>query len=396
VDTWAAAAGGGFTLAESYLYTVEAFELYFRRLEEDGVLTLGRWVFDRPQQMLRVAALALEAMERLHIEDPARRIFLLLDPSYRQEGVTPGVIFIKKQRFLPSELAVLREASQRFGYPVFYDPDVPIANAFNELIRTRDRMEFYSRYAFDVAPTSDDRPFFFFTLKWSHLGSLWTVPLESRKNNAGLFVLLAVLALMSVLTAGCFLLPLRLRKKRRPELREGGLFVLIGLGFMLVENALVQRSIIFLGHPSLTFAVVVGALLVGAGLGSRRTHAVGDERVLFGLRRGSLWLTGALVAAALAWPVWLGAGMSWPLIVRVGWLAVPVAAMGLVLGRLFPLAVRTVDEDELPWAWALNGSASVLGSILAVGLAMGVGFSGVLWIGSALYASAWLLTRTMR
>ena len=78
---------------------------------------------------------------------------------------------------------------------------------------------------------------------------------------------------------------------------------------------------------------------------------------------------------------------------RVVWLGLPIFLSGLVLGRLFPLGLRLCDEAEIPWAWALKGSASVLGSIAAILIAMVVGFSWVLWIAAGLYATAALAAR---
>ena len=100
-------------------------------------------------------------------------------------------------------------------------------------------------------------------------------------------------------------------------------------------------------------------------------------------------------------PTWLNEGFQWPLIWRIVWLAVPVTVLGSMLGRLFPLGLKQLDETEIPWAWALNGSASVLGSIVAVLLAMQVGFSAVLWISLGLYGVAgssvvWWNLRTRR
>ena len=95
-------------------------------------------------------------------------------------------------------------------------------------------------------------------------------------------------------------------------------------------------------------------------------------------------------ATILVLPAWLNEGFQWPLIWRIVWLAVPVTVLGSMLGRLFPLGLKQLDETEIPWAWALNGSASVLGSIVAVLLAMQVGFSAVLWISLGLYGLAGL------
>jgi hypothetical protein len=87
-------------------------------------------------------------------------------------------------------------------------------------------------------------------------------------------------------------------------------------------------------------------------------------------------------------PFWLKAGFRWPLFSRVAWLSIPVFSLGLTLGRLFPPGLRLLKENEIPWAWALNGWASVLGSIAAVLLGMQFGFTAVLWQALGLYCAA--------
>src|ERR671916_267737 len=53
VDSWAAQLAGGYALSENYLYTVEAFQQYFRHLDKDngGMLVMTRWNFELPRLM---------------------------------------------------------------------------------------------------------------------------------------------------------------------------------------------------------------------------------------------------------------------------------------------------------------------------------------------------------
>src|SRR5262245_19194862 len=213
VDTWAAVSGGGFTLSESYLYTVEAFETYFRHLTADGILTLGRWEFRQPQQMIRVLSLALEAMDRQYPGDNRSRFFLVTDSSYEQGGGIPAVVLIKKTPFTDSELQILRQAASESGYNVAYDPRSSLSNPYADLINSKDRHHYFDSYPLNIRPPEDDRPFFFFTLKWRDVFSVWNTPEESRKNNAGLFLLSGVGLIMLILTALTFVLPLITRHR---------------------------------------------------------------------------------------------------------------------------------------------------------------------------------------
>ena len=393
VDTWAAASGGGFTLSESYLYTVEAFESYFRHLKEDGILQIGRWAFSQPQQLARIVSVAVEALERLGSSDLSGQFFIISDPSYEQGGGTPGVVFIRKTPFGASELELLRRSAGDQGFEILHDPGTPRTNVYSELLHAPDRERFFDEYPLNIRPTTDDRPFFFLTLKWRDVLSVWNTPEESRKNNSGLFLILVVFVVMLVATTICFILPLVLTGRCRIRTAPGAFFLNIGLAFMMVEAVLIQRSSLFLGHPSISFLTVLCALLLGAGSGSWLTSRTAPEAAMTDLRRSLIRAALTLLIVSVALPVWELAGFQWTIGYRVVWLGLPIFLSGLVLGRLFPLGLRLCDEAEIAWAWALNGSASVLGSIAAILIAMVAGFSWVLWIAAALYATAALTSR---
>jgi len=386
VDTWAATSGGSLTLSESYLYTVEAFELYFRRLREDGILTLGRWSFDPPQQTLRLVGLALEAMEQQGIPHPQDKIFLISDPSFTQGEGTPAVIFIKKLPFSQQELSVLRTAASQKGYRLLYDPGRQETTPFYQLIQADDRQEFFEQYPLNVRPPTDDQPFFFFTLNWSDLLSVWNTPEEVRKNNAGLFILLLTFVVLCVLTSVCFLLPMVVSKRKQSvRLGDGLFFLSIGIAFMMMETVLIQRSIQFVGHPSYAFPTVVCALLLGCACGSWRSSRVARDQISKLLSQSSLVAAGSVFIGIWVFPLWLKVGFGWPLWIRFFWLAIPIVGLGTVLGRLLPLGIKSIRREEVPWAWALNGVGSVLGTSLAVMVAVQIGFSGVFWCSIGLY-----------
>ena len=393
VDTWAAASGGGFTLSESYLYTVEAFENYFQHLKDDGILQVGRWSFRQPQQLARIVAVAVEAFRRMDVIQYTGHFFAVADTAHEQGGVSPGVVFIKKTPFTAAELKLLRQASEEEGFGVLYDPAIAEPNVYSELIRPSDHDRFLKEYPLDIRPPTDNWPFFFLTLRWRDVVSVWDTPEEARKNNSGLFLILVVFGAMLFLTTICFILPLIVTGRCRIRLAPGMFFLNIGLAFMMVEAVLIQHASLFLGHPSISFLTVLCALLLGTGLGSWHTCRTATERAATDLRRSLTWAVVTILVVSVALPVWELFGFQWAIGYRVIWLGLPIFLTGLVLGRLFPLGLRLCEEAEIPWAWALNGSASVLGSIAAILIAMGVGFSWVLWITAGLYATATLASR---
>src|SRR5207237_9753678 len=131
----------------------------------------------------------------------------------------------------------------------------------------------------------------------------------------------------------------------------------------------------YLGQPSLALAVGIAALLGGAACGSAVSSRIrGGPRLPALLSAVGLLLTLALL------PMATDATLAGPLLVRVGIALVAVTLVGLPLGSVFPNVVSQVgatDPSLVTWAWAANGTASCVGAILATGLALAVGFTGL-------------------
>ena len=77
------------------------------------------------------------------------------------------------------------------------------------------------------------------------------------------------------------------------------------------------------------------------------------------------------------------------------------------MGMPFPAGLRALsktrpafaqnsgNDDSIEWAWAMNASASVLGSALAIVLAMRFGLSVTLGCGAVAYCLAIILIGTL-
>ncbi len=75
-----------------------------------------------------------------------------------------------------------------------------------------------------------------------------------------------------------------------------------------------------------------------------------------------------------------------------------MAPLAFVMGVPFPLGLTTVQAARpglVPWAWGVNGFASVTATSLAVMIAMSFGLSRVVWTAAALYAAVALLQRAL-
>src|ERR1700757_5137719 len=160
VDTWASTAAGAFALSENNLYTVEAFREYFAHLNSDGMIAITRWEFRQPREALRVVAVAMEALHRLGVANPARNFIVASQGALDADGI-PVVVLAKKTAFTPAEEAAVSAHLDRYSeLEALYLPSQPGQNPFSALIASNDPYAFARSYAYNVTPVSDNAPFF--------------------------------------------------------------------------------------------------------------------------------------------------------------------------------------------------------------------------------------------
>lgn len=399
VDTWAATAAGAYALSENNLYTVEAFCEYLQHLDSDGLLAFTRWGLKPPRESLRVVSLAVAALERLGEGEPWRHIAVLREGTEAQLagwGVLDHII-IARRPFSARELARLRELAGERGLRAAYLPDETIPGAFTDLLRAPDRAAFLRRYPFDVSPVTDNRPFFFYTVQ---ARDVWTFLSRIGRNSADYQINRAVPVLFTLLTVslGAMLLLIALpaavlrgalpRGKGVPALL--GYFVLIGIGYILVEVALVQKFILLLGHPSYALSVIIFSMLVSSGLGSywsRRLAGEEGDRLVWALGAVALWIG---LQAALVGPL-LDLAVGWPMWAKIGITVLVISPGAFLMGVPFPTGLLSLERRFAPgvrWAWSLNAAASVLGSVAALLLAIYAGLRETLLAGGLAYVLA--------
>ena len=400
VDTWAATAAGAFALTENHLYTVEAFLDYDRHLADDGVLSLTRWYFEPPDQMLRLTSLALEVMRRRGVTDPASHLVVVRDRT-RSDPRTPAMFLYKKSRFTDAEVGALEGFASWHEFTVLYSPATRPANDFTRLIEAKHPESVWSSYPTNIAPPTDDSPFFFNSVRPSDLLHLSDKAPEWRKTNVGTLILFVLLVLVGILVLALVIVPL-LVTRRAPSPGRGGAapwlayFACLGAGFILVEVALVQRFILFLGPPVYALTVVLFTLLLFGGVGSGLSGRIARERM-----RPRL---GLILIAAGAGAGLYALGLS-PLVhalvhlgrpARIGLSIVLIAPLATLLGMPMPTGLRMLRDSApalVPWAWGLNGAASVLGSVGALVIAILAGFDATLFAGAAFYLAGWWALR---
>jgi hypothetical protein len=405
VDTWASTAAGAFALTENNLYTVEAFRDYLEHLTPDGFLCFTRWGFEPPRESLRLLSLAMESLGQLGENQPARHIVVVRENLQNLTGWgAQDTVLVSRKPFGDGDVERIRTILAGSKFQKLYLPGDQPLNDFAKLLTTSDRAGFLANYRYDVSPVTDNRPFFFYTVQPR---DLWNFILNLNENadvkiNLAVPMLYALVGISVFATFVILVLPRFLLGSRLPQDRRvfGFLwyFVFLGAGYILVQVALIQRFVLFLGHPTYALTVIVFSMLVASGLGSffsRRWIGTAESRLLAALAAVFVFVLAiAFIAAPLTRS---GVGLPFPM--KVLLTVIGVAPAAFFMGMPFPSGLTRLEamhHESVRWAWSLNAAASVLGSACAIFFALYLGLQITLLIGGLCYVGAILAVRLTR
>ncbi len=413
LDSFSASSAGLYALSENYLYTIEALHDDLRHLREGGLLAITRWVTLPPRDALKLFGAAVAALQRSGVADPGSRLAMV-------RSWQTNTLLVKNGAFDAADIGAIKAfcAERSFDVAFYAGMRAQEANRYNVVERPDlfdaatallgpGRDEFVQNYKFNVAPASDDSPHFFHFFKWSSLRELL-----SLKEQGGLQLLewgypVLVATLAQAVLASLLLIAAPAAwitwagAGRRGRSQPGGLrgrllayFSAIGLAFMFVEIAFIQKFVLFLSHPLYAVAVVLFAFLLFAGVGSRlsrRLHDAAATRLRNPLAAVALAIavSAALSLSLLAWLFEHAMGL--PDAARIAVSVTLIAPLAFFMGMPFPLGLARVEARDaglVAWAWSINGCASVIGAVLATLLAIHVGFAAVVVAALVLYAVA--------
>ncbi|WP_455204257.1 spermine/spermidine synthase domain-containing protein [Kaarinaea lacus] len=406
-DAFNASATGLYALNENYLYTSEALVEYLMHITDKGYVSLNRWVQMPPRDMLKLFATAIEALQALGIEKPGRHLALI-------RNWQTSTLLIKKTAFSSGEVDRIRQFSHQRGFDVSYFPGINTEelNQFNQLLQPyyyiaarellgEGRDKFHRNYKFNIQAATDDQPYFSHFFKWSSFSEILML---SQKGGLAFLewgYLLLIATFIQAIIASLILIVLPLRFiKRYPSSVVSAFtkfkvfiyFGAIGLAFLFIEIAFIQKFILFLQHPVYSIAVLLVAFLIFAGLGSaysQRFSGHSDKQKLIWMVVFGIFVvaSGYYLALDMVFALILNASIAVKSFISL----VLVAPLAFLMGMPFPLAMSVVGKQHavlVPWAWGINGCASVVSAVLATILAMQFGFIFVVFTAVILYALA--------
>lgn len=386
IDTWAASATGALTLSENALYTTEAFDAYLGHLTDDGVFTVSRWYgIDTWAETARVLALMGQALRDAGVEDPEQHVAVVFNESAGRRSWVATCMMKRSPISATDRDALARLVADR-GFGVLWPEieGVSVRHKMDVAAVVRGDRAALSAEGYDISPPDDDRPFFFYI---------------GRTTYGAKVPLLFGSILVMILMASWVLVfrPLAQLERSRPASdrftfgdarAEMVFFTAIGASFMGVELGVLQRYIVFLGHPTYALSVVLFALLLSTAAGS----------LLVGRRPEAARWSFPLLFAALAATIWMVPGVlegwhGWPLSARVLAATALIVPLGACMGTALPSGVGALTaagrERLIPWMWAVNGLAGTVASVAGMFLAMELGYTVLLLVSGLGYAVAW-------
>ncbi len=406
VDSFGASSAGLQSLSENYLYTVEALQLYLQHLKPEGYLSFTRWLKLPPRDTLKLFATAIEALERNGVEDLQKHLILI-------RGLQTSTLLIKNGIYSSAEIKELKRfCDKRFFDIAYYDGLLKSeTNRYNILDKPyffqstqallENRNEYYRNYKFDIRPASDDRPYFYHFFKWETLREIFTLRGTGGLQflEWGYLVLVAALLQAVIASIVLILLPLiRYRKAEKSRIATSKKRVLVyffalGLGFLFLEIYFIQRFILFLSHPLYTIAVVLSSFLIFAGLGSSYSKHLAE---LKGYSKSARYGIIAIFVFGLFYVLMLDHIFGFLLTqtdsIKIAASVLLIAPLAFAMGMPFPMGLSELgrhSESLIPWAWGVNGCASVISAVAATLVAIHFGFTVVMVMALLFYLAAY-------
>ncbi|MCB1839823.1 MAG: hypothetical protein KDI61_06150 [Alphaproteobacteria bacterium] len=395
IDTWAATGAGAFALSENGLYTVEAWETFIHDLSDHGVFTVSRWAKDTESEFSRSLSVAMAALYREGAENPRDHIAIIHTSLI-------STLLVSKSPFTPEQIQAIEKTSAEKQFDIVMLPGHPLpGGTLGVIAKAKSEKDLYSISTttfLDVSPTTDMRPFFFNQARITHPIEIIKKVMYSNPANdvvvngqakatLNLYIILLFSLLMVI---SVIIIPLTKTIDDKSSLfikASTSYFMLIGLGFMLIEMSFLQALGVFLGHPIYGLSIVLFSLILSAGIGS----LISDRIPLKTLHAQIIWCVLTFLYAvgiALFMPDIFNTFDETELSHRIFVSVAMILPAGVLMGFGFPtglMLAERFDTRATPWLWGINGAAGIFGSTIGVALNIAIGIDKTLIVGSLCY-----------
>ncbi len=384
-------------LQENYTMTLESFALMWDHLTPEGVITVSAWTDYPSRNTLKLLTTMVQTVQNKGSDKPQNHItavrswgtitFILKKTPVTAEEEKNIRRFARERSFDPLILPTI-SPEERQRYNMIEDDDFFL---YVDKILDGDK-DFLDDYGFMIHPATDDRPYFGQFLKLANLRQLSKVFGSDQLPFLELGYLIVMITLLQSTFLALLFIILPLLRLRRSHRGKGGTllyFGALGIGYMFVEIILIQRFVLYFGHPVYALSAVISTMLIASGAGSLlsgKLPASPRSPALIGL---------VVTLMLLFYTFFLTPILQWsiagPLAVKIIISLLMIGIPSFFKGFMFPLGIRyltSYDQSQTPWAWGINGSFSVISTSLAMLIAVEAGFMVVMTIAVICYAIA--------
>ena len=378
IDTWTALTSGAYMLAENHLYTTEAFGEMLDRLEPDGVLQITRMAAE--MEALRVLVQLRKAQSERFSTEFKDACIVVGSADHQMTTL------VQPNGFSETEIARITTWAESSSLRLHYVPGRPIDGLIQQFVLDPNPDDFVNAFPRNIRPTTDDSPYFFQFTRWTKPTVAAQTIREPTYISQGNPLFILAQLLWAIAVAGILLFS-PLVGRERPTTSTITAFAALGMGYIMIELALMQKLTLFLGHPMRALTVTLATMLIASGLGA-----------LYSPRVGKLpWIWGVTACFAAAFwfglPVLLEQSVAWPVWARSLAAAAIIAPVAFVMGVPFAWLLVRIPAKQVPWAWATNALFTVIGAQLVIVSSMTIGFDFTLICGVLAYAPAFIHTK---
>ncbi len=368
----------GYALTENFLFTVESIHDYLDHLTKEGLLIV---VTHNDAEILRLLSTSLTALNQrgISIPEAMKQIYILGAEDY-------PLFVMKKIPFQREEMLRAYTSLVKLGYEQqsSYFPNIS-EGRFNSIlvgiasgqIGLSEFINMVRQRGYDISPVYDNKPFFY---KFE----------RGTPRHVVIFLWFSILLLI-ILTIIQFLC-----KKKFPDFNFSQylskpipLFLILGIGFMIIEISLIQKFSLFLGHPVLSLSILLFSILGGAGLGSLWSSRIPTNEIRKVLNRTTIMITLISISYVFFLPIFFNKFFSLNFNIRILVSILIMIPLSFFMGFPFPLGIRFLEivgmGKDIPWMWGINGVGSVLGSTLTTIIATNLGYTEAFMIGAGCY-----------
>lgn len=388
-------------LNEENLITKEAFNEMWYKLNSNGVIAISTWM-DHPYKIpLRITTTIVESLESLGIEDPKNHLVLIRSWNAMTFVVTKNLLnkieiknvldFCEKNEFditlAPGINLAEISKNHMLDNEIFFD-------ILEGLIDDNQRERIIENYDFNIKPATDNKPYFFQFLRWKKFDKL--VKNMGLKTvsflELGYLILIVTFILILLLALFFIVIPLfNLGWKKGHNTWVVLYFSGLGFGYMFLEIVFIKYFVLYLAQPIYSVATVISVMLISSGLGSYYSSKFKIDR------KTLMKITGIIASIILIYSIFMGNILSSTVGVHISFkiliTCILIALPSFFMGMPFPLGLKLlniIDENNVPWAWGINGCITVISTSLAVIIAVELGFMAVMILSAMTYLLAFL------